>query len=148
MALLKQKVIWVIIAIGVILIAIFQGGLYSPNLPQNDPKNPQNQEEQPNLVLTNPNPLNGVTILPTQIIELTFNKPLVNDPGKVVFSPNHEFRIELTNDNKTMRIIPVNPFILGTGYNLTILKDYGFDTGEKLPDNLNFSFKTINYSGV
>lgn len=121
----------------------------NPN-PETEEASTANQSPQlkPPVVATNPSPLENATILPTQTVEITFSKPLVNDPARVVIDPNHKIRVELSPDHKRMKIVPVKPYILGTTYTLTIKKDYGFDTGDKLEEDITFHFKTIDYSGV
>lgn len=149
---LKQKIIIAIVAIGLFLIAIFQRGLYQSGFSGNSPAQETNQEktqiETPKVISTNPSPLEGAVITPTQEVEIIFNKPLVNDPARIIIEPSHKIRTELSSDHKTMKVIPIEPYTLGGGYTFTIKKDHGFDTGDKLPEDVIFHFRTINYSGV
>lgn len=145
---LKQKIIGIIVALGLILIAIFQRGLYQSESSNNPPTQEITQVKTPRVLSTNPSPLEGAVITPTQEVEIIFNKPLVNDPARIIIEPSHKIRTELSSDHKTMKVIPIEPYTLGAGFTLTIKKDYGFDTGDKLPEDVIFHFRTINYSGV
>ncbi|MBI2022343.1 Ig-like domain-containing protein [Candidatus Daviesbacteria bacterium] len=149
---LKQKIIVAVLALGVILIVIFQGGLSNKtNLEKSPIKNDQTQitNENPRLISTNPDPLNNAVILPTQTIELTFNQPIENR-GELKFDivPKIEVNVELSSDKKTARIIPIKPYGLGQRYEIFIKTDTKFDGGKKLESQLQFGFNTIVYRGV
>lgn len=149
---LKQKIIASIVAFGLILIAIFNKGLALKNeAPANtSPQTkPQVQTNTPELISTNPQALDGTTILPTQIIELNFNLPLENDAEiKITFEPKAEYKIELSNDKKTAKIIPLKPYALGQGYSLSIKSDTKFQGKKTLGRDYGFGFRTIEYRGV
>lgn len=149
---LKQKIIAAVIALGLILIAIFNKGLAPKNeSPINTPKKTgqQVQTDTPELISTNPSPLDGTTILPTQIIEFQFNLPLENDAEtKITLDPKVEYKIELSNDKKTAKIIPLKPFTLGQGYTLSIKGDTKFQGKKTLGRDYGFGFRTIEYKGV
>lgn len=156
---LTQKIIAAVIAIGVILIAIFQmglGGMGFPVVEQSQESRVRSQEipesADPQVVSTNPAPLKEkkeVTILPTQVLEFSFNRPLENVPEtKITLEPTHDFKVELSEDRKTVKVIPVKPFELGQGYTIFIKSDTKFDGGKNLGSDTDFHFTTISYKGV
>jgi hypothetical protein len=148
---LKQKIIGAVVVIGLILIVIFQRGLYSSSggNPVNSSQNEPSSATDIQLVKTNPSPLNDATILPNQTIEFTFNKELVNDPTKrVLFEPEVDYKIELSSDRKTVKIILNKPYELGAFYRVTIKPELKFEGDKTLNREENFNFKTIDYSGV
>ena len=72
----KTKIIAAVVAIGAILIAIFQFGLGGPGAERGVDTI---QTESPVVVATNPAAMKEkktVVVLPTQSIEITFNQPL------------------------------------------------------------------------
>lgn len=146
---LKQKIIGMVITLGLVLLAIFANGLSSTNpnpIPKSAPA--QNQIDKVVVVSTSPQPLNGATVLPTQKISITFNEPMVNDPARITLAPETKFNAQLSTDHKTITIEPLDPYKLGQGYSLTIKSGYGTDTGKKLDEDLKFEYKTIDYSGI
>lgn len=149
----KQKLITGIVVIGLILIAVFQKGSDNKKSEVGNQSSDKKQETQvsdePRLVSTNPSPLNNATILPTQTVEFTFNQPLENR-GELKFEikPTAQVDIQLSNDKKTAKIIPTKPYLLGQTYTINIKTDTKFDNKKRLPDGLNFTFKTIDYRGV
>lgn len=110
------------------------------------------QPEKIQIISTKPQPLEGTTILPTQTIEITFNKPLENIPEfKNKIEPEVNYKIELSFDKKIVKIIPEKSWALGTEYTLFILPDTKFKEGDKkevLDRETIFHFKTIKYRGV
>lgn len=148
----KQKLIAGIIVIGLIVIVVFQKG--SDNKKSEVPNQSSDKQEtqvsdEPRLTSTNPSPLNNATILPTQTIEFTFSQPIENR-GELKFEikPEAQVDIHLSNDKKTAKITPTKPYLLGQTYSINIKTETKFDSKKKLPDGLNFTFKTINYRGV
>ncbi|MBI3485835.1 Ig-like domain-containing protein [Candidatus Daviesbacteria bacterium] len=148
---LRQKIIGAIIAIGLILIAIFQNGLY--HIPQNSTaassnlvqKTPDNSHPQ----LLSTKPEDGAIIKPDQIIELAFDQPIENK-GEVkhTLTPKIDYNLDLTSDRKTIKLAPVKTFELGQSYTLTIKQDTKFDNGKRLDHDIIYHFNTIAYSGV
>lgn len=145
---LKTKIIGIIVALGLILIAIFQAGLYTPSQRKVSEPAASLQNQKAEVVSTNPASLDGATILPTQAVEITFNKPLVNDPARITLEPQVKYRTELSSDHKTLKVIPTDAYKLGQSYTLTIKDGYSFDTGEKLESDRTFHFQTVSYNGV
>ncbi|MBI4036534.1 hypothetical protein HY386_01475 [Candidatus Daviesbacteria bacterium] len=111
---------------------------------------PQDELE---IISTTPHPLEEATILPTQSIEVTFNKPLFVSEFKHKFDPEIEHQVEAinsqsTNFGQTLRIVFTKPLQLGSGYTLFILPNTHSEDGLKLGRDVIYHFKTIDYRGV
>ena len=110
---------------------------------------PVAQNESPRIVSTTPDPLDNAIIPASQIIEITFNRSLENvGEFKVKIEPKIDFKLELSQDRKTAKIIPAKPFDLGATYNLSIGPDTKFDGVGAWGQDKNFQFRTIKYTGV
>lgn len=173
---LKQKIMIIIGVIGAILIAIFQHGLFprsplslalsvsellasrserTPSLPAGK-ANPQPSSSvselptnNPELLSTNPSPLNDIVILPNQTIEFTFNLPLENAPEfKHQLIPAAKYKMELSGDRKTIKLVPDPVFQLGISYTLTIKSEAKFAGNRTLGKSYEYHFRTIEYKGV
>lgn len=103
-------------------------------------------KEELKIISTNPNPLEGATILPTQSIEITFNKPINTSEFKHRFDPELKHQVEAINT--TLRIIFDQPLNLGSGYTLFILPNTHTEDGLKLDQEIIYHFKTVSYRGV
>jgi hypothetical protein len=150
---LKNKIITAILIIGSLLILLFQRGLYgNSNSPaQSTPtaETKQEQNTEPKIVSTNPLPLNEAVILPGQTIEITFNYPVnAVSEFKHRLEPKIDYKIELSSDRKTAKIIPTKTFNLGTGYTLFILGETKFDDKKKLNQEFVYHFRTIDFKGT
>lgn len=151
---LKQKIIGFVIAIGLILIALFNFGLGGTPVPiVDEPKQPvSTQNSEPRLISTTPIELfekKPLIFTPDKIIELNFNAELENGPEtKLVFDPPIEFEVKLSGDSKTARIYPKKPYKLGQGYTLFIKPDTKLRGGKTLGKEYSFQFNVINYSGI
>lgn len=149
---LKQKIIAAVLIIGSFLILVFQRGIYKPISTANPTSSPKAEinQDKPVIVSTKPENLDNAIILPTQIIEITFNMPLENrGEFKNKLDPKLDYEIELSDDRKTARIIPKTTFSLGTTYTLFIYSnETKFDGGKKLDHDYTYHFKTIEYKGV
>lgn len=150
---LKQKIMVMVAIVGAALIFIFKEGLYSKPVTQNtdskiEERN-QSQDTEPRVVSTNPENLDGLTILADQTIEITFNLPLENKGEfKYRIDPEAEVEIKLSDDRKTAKIIPLKSFSLGTSFTLTIKPDTKFDGKKQLNRDIIYHFKTVSYKGV
>lgn len=110
---------------------------------------PDQQNEPPKVISTKPSPLDNTTIPTSQIIEITFNRSLQNAPEfKVRIEPKIDFRVELSQDRKTAKIITSKPFDLGTTFTLSIGPDTKFDGVGEWGQNKSFQFRTVSYKGV
>lgn len=146
----KKIVITVITIIGIVLIFIFQRGIYSQPQTQNQAEQiAQVQIEEPRVVSTKPDSLDGAVILPTQIIEIAFNMPLENaDQLKRSLDPKTNIEVKLSGDKKTAQIIPQPQFTLGGGYTLAILSDSKFEGKKLLGHDITYHFSVISYKGI
>lgn len=143
--------------IGALLILLFQRGIYGkttvePTIQKTSSINqtlPQQETDKPVVILTVPSPLEEAIIVPTQVIEITFNLPLENvGEFKNRLEPKSDYTVKLSDDRKTAKIIP-NPLLkLGTTFTLFIQTDSKFDGGKRLDHELIYHFKTLEYRGV
>lgn len=147
---LKQKIIGIIAVIGSILILIFQQGLYNkPTASVEKQSEKQIQTDTPEIVSTNPSPLEESILWAMQPIEITFNLPLENAPEfKHKMDPKYDYKVELSDDKKTIRIIPTKPLPLGKGFTLFIQADTKLEGNKTLGRDYIFHFRTIEYRGV
>lgn len=107
------------------------------------------QPDSPVVVSTNPSPLEDTIIPATQVLEITFNKPLQNSGEfKARIEPTTDFKIELSSDRKTAKIIPIQPYELGSTYTLFIGPETKFDGVGRWGQEKVFHFRTIRYRGV
>lgn len=143
----KQKLIAVVVIVGIALIVIFSRGI---NIPQNqEPSRSLQQSPNAKLLSTNPSPFDNSIILPTQTLEFTFSDPIENvGEFKVKLEPEAEINIILSDDRKTAKITPKSSFDLGQAYTLFITNETKFDGGKRLDQSLQFGFRTIEYKGV
>lgn len=147
MTFIKAKLIWIILAIGAFLLAIFANGLYSSSDSAVVPSVTENSNEI-RVVSTVPENLHNSTILPNQTIELTFSEQLVNVPEtRWSISPSADIKAELSDDRKTLKLIPNKPYDLGNGYTLLIKADTKIEGKGNLDRELIYSFKTIQFKG-
>lgn len=146
----KNKIIAVIIAIGILLMGIFALGFGGKQVSVNEATDlSQNQSPNPHVISTNPSPLENSTIVPTQKLEITFSQPIENKGEvKYILDPEADISIELSDDRKTVKVIPVKPYNLGQGYTLSIKQDTKFDGGKRQDGDAVFHFTTIPYKGV
>lgn len=107
------------------------------------------QTTAPQLLTISPDPKTTTVILPNQTITLTFNLPLVNgDEMKLRVETFKDYRIELSGDKKTAKIIPTKPYPLGQSFTFFISPEAKFEGGKTLGHDEHFSFSTIEYRGV
>ncbi len=150
MVMFKNKVVLAILALGLLLLGLFYRGLYPTSLQTTKP----NVDTESILMLsTSPDPLDQATLLPSQPVELNFNSPLPSSEAfKYRLDPSVEVKIELINDNKTVRMTPVKSWSLGGGYTLFVLPDTSFvytkEAHKPLGKEYLYHFKTINYKGA
>lgn len=107
------------------------------------------ESDPPQIVSTRPDPLDE-TIIPAQgPIEITFNRSLQNVPEfKIRFEPKIDYRVELSPDRRTAKIIFNKPLDLGSSFNLYINPDTKFDEIGEWKESKTFHFRTIKYTGV
>lgn len=147
----KRGVVFLLILGSVFLSALYLKNLSAPPPPPTTQTNQStNNSEVATIISTNPSPLEGIIILPNQVIEVTFSDPLENEGElKHKISPQMEFEIKLSNDKKVVKFIPKRPYNMGTGYTLTIQTEQTkFITKKKLDKDYEFHFQTIKYQGI
>ncbi len=105
--------------------------------------------DKPTIISTKPNPLDETIVSATEVVEITFNRSLENEGEfKVRIEPKINYKIELSGDRKTARIIPEKPYQLGTTYTLFIGTETKFDGVGRWGEEKIYHFKTITYRGV
>jgi len=124
--------------------------LWKENKPTQSPlPSPSPASEKPRVVSTNPSPLDGTIIAADQKIEITFSHPLENAPElKLRIEPKLDYKVELSADRKTAKIVPDGSYDLGTSYTIFIMPDSKFDGGGRLEGEKVFHFQTIRYRGI
>lgn len=124
---------------------------------KSDPINPTStpksisvsENDPPQIVSTKPNPLEDNIVSASDIIEITFNRPLQNSGEfKLKIEPKIEVKIELSGDRKTAKIIPLTPYELGMTYTIFIGSDTKFDGIQNWGQDKTYHFKTVKYTGV
>lgn len=148
---LKQKIIGIIAIIGTILILIFQHGLASdkPVAILEKPTPTVIQTNTPELISTNPSPLDKSILWAIQPIIFAFNLPLENIPEfKYKIDPKIDYKIELSNDKKIITLTPAKPLPLGQTFTFSISTDTKFEGKKTLDKDYTFHFQTIVYKGV
>lgn len=153
----KYFVIVLIIAVVIVLIIAVAGILLTKeaNLtsvnptPLSTPTPAVSEKDPPQIISTKPDPLDDTIIAADQVIEITFNRSLQNAPEfKVRIEPKIDFKVELSMDRKTARVIPVKLYQLGASYTLYINPDTKFDGMGNWGETKTFHFRTIKYRGV
>lgn len=150
---LKQKIIGIVIAIGLLLIAIFTHGLYGKNsVPSPRVKSAfvESASQNPYVVSTSPANLKDGAVVPSdQKIEITFSEPIENrGEVKNTLDPQTEYEIQLSNDKKTVKLLTKKPLELGKSFTFTIKSDTKFDSKKRMDSDQVFHFNTISYQGV
>ena len=146
-----KKISGLIVIIVIIVMTVVMLNRARPVEPQ--PKvetTPQiTQEDKPQIISTKPDPLEEAIISATEVIEITFNKPLENKGEfKLRIDPKIDFNIELSSDRKTAKIIPVAPFELGKTYTLFIGTETKFDGVGRWGEEKIYHVKTVTYRGI
>ncbi len=147
----KQKIITGIVIIGIILVIIFLKGISSkPTTSSSDKKPIQvSENDKPQIISTKPDPLEDNIVGATDVVEITFNRSLENvGEFKSRMEPEIGYKVELSGDRKTARIIPAKPYPLGTTFTLFIGPDTKFDGVGRWGEEKIFHFRTIKYTGV
>lgn len=117
--------------------------------PENINKQEVSQTDSPQVVSTKPDPLEDTIIGAMDTIEITFNRPLENvGEFKVRIETKKDFKVELSSDRKTAKIIPSTPYDLSTTYTIFIGPDTKFDGVGAWGQEKTYHFRTIKYTGV
>lgn len=142
---MRKKFLILIPIIFIIAVILWRG-----NKPSEPPSStPTPASDQPRIVSTIPDPLDGTIIAADQKIEITFSHPLENAPElKLRIEPNLNYKVELSSDRKTAKITPTGSYDLGVSYTLFVMPDSKFDGGARLQGEKIFHFQTIRYRGI
>lgn len=151
---MTNKKILLVGTILIIMVAIL--GWNMANKPGKISVNPQpsitpelRQSDQPQVVSTKPDPLDETIVPAGDPIEITFNRPLQNVPEfKIRFEPKPDYKVELSSDRKTAKIIFIKPLELGTSFTLYIQPDTKFDGVGDWKQDKTYRFRTVKYTGV
>lgn len=149
--LISGIIILVIIAIaGLILTRNTEPAKSNNNSTSNAQKSNASEKDKPQIVSTKPEPLEEAIISATEVIEITFNRPLENvGEFKVRLEPEDvKYKLELSGDRKTGKIIPEKPYELGASFTLFIGPETKFDGVGRWGEEKIFHFKTIRYRGI
>ncbi len=141
-----------ILIVGLLIFNYWQTNKFTAS-PLNNQKTDLPPEEQLKIISTNPNPLDEATILPTQNIEITFNKPIYRSQFKHKLDPDIEHEVEVVNGvdkefGSTMKIVFKNPLPLGSGYSLFIYGNTTTEDNLPLGSDIVYHFKTIKFRGI
>lgn len=152
---INKKVVVIIIVLLVVIAAIYF--YFNKNKPaqtlqgnptSNNPSQASQDGNNPRLLSTKPDPLEGALISADEIIELRFNKALENGPElKLKIEPEIKFETKLSSDKKTAKIYPQRPYDLGMTYTLFLSTEAKFEGGGRLKGEF-FHFHTIKYRGI
>lgn len=152
---MNRKIIIALIIIFIILGGFFISKKFEPVKDTNTPSNTQtssnvSEKDKPQIVATKPEPLEEAIISATEVIEITFNRPLENiGEFKVRLEPEDvKYKLELSSDRKTGKIIPEKPYELGASFTLFIGPETKFDGVGRWGEEKIFHFKTIRYRGI
>lgn len=146
---MKRKIIIAITVIVAItsIVWIFTRRNSTPLSPTPPPQDQQN--ESPKIVSTKPEPLEEAIIAASEVIEITFNRPLENvGEFKLRIEPKVDVKVELSSDRKTAKIKPVKAYELGAGYTVFIGTETKFDGVGRWGEEKIFHFRTIKYRGI
>lgn len=146
----KVKLILFVLITGGLLFFLVKPKIYVKQPTQSSPQpSKTTNNNSPMIISTKPDPLEDTIISADQIIEVTFNRPLENKGEfKLRIEPKIEFKIELSQDRKTAKIMPQKPYELGTTYTIFIGPDSKFDGVGAWGQEKIYHFKTIRYTGV
>ncbi len=148
---LKTALIPFLIAIGLILIAIFNFGLNGTPVPIVN--NETQSSTEPAIISSDPPQIykkEKLIVAPDKVITLNFSTQLLNAPEtKVTIKPEHDVDIKLSDDYKSIIITPKAPYKLGEEYTILVSREAKLrEEGKILGKDYNFNFNIINYSGI
>lgn len=147
--LLKKKIIWIVLGIGAVLITVFSSGLYSNTSKTALSNISDGSSASGSIVQTNPKDLDESTILPNQTLEIYFSAPLENVPEtRWSVEPQADYKAELSEDKKTLKLIPNTPLNLGQSYTLFIKAETKIEGKRMLDKEYQYHFKTIDFKGA
>lgn len=147
-----------IILLTIIILILGIGLVYGKKLYNKPTPAPAEQTKQPvsispndppQIVSTNPSPLEDNIVSSNQTIEITFNRPLQNSGEfKLRIEPKIVFKIDLSSDRKTAKISFPKLLELGVTYTISIGPETKFDGMGNWNQDKMYHFKTVKYTGV
>lgn len=148
-----KKLIIVVVIVGIGLFAY--KNIPSNSTTQTSTASPAVQEtkviqtDTPQIVSTKPDPLDEAVVIPTQVVEISFNIPIENiGEFKYELTPKAKYKSKLSDDRKTVILTPEPTWPVGTTFTLNVSPLTKFDGGKRLKDGFIIHFKTIDYKGV
>ncbi|MBI3103482.1 Ig-like domain-containing protein [Candidatus Daviesbacteria bacterium] len=149
---MNKKTLLPLICLLTLLIAfLLYKGIYKKDLAFEAKPQPSanEQTEPPQIIATKPDPLENAVVSATEVVEITFNRPLENiGEFKFRIDPKAEIKIELSPDRKTAKIIPQTPFELGVTYTIFIGPETKFDGVGNWGKEAIYHFQTIKFRGI
>lgn len=147
---MNKKIVTILVILAALVIGfIFFNQRDKQNASTTQPNTTNSQSESPKIISTKPDPLENAVISANETIEITFNKPIENiGEFKSRIEPKIDYKVELSSDRKTAKIIPLKPYDLGSTYTLFIGTETKFDGVGRWGEEKIFHFKTIPYRGV
>lgn len=153
MNILRSKLLIILVLIILGLTFNFLWGNKMKNSVVQPQKTATQTQQSLKIISTEPDQLDGVTILPTDSIEITFNKPISVSEFKHHFDPEVEHSVEAIGQTSSkgayqFKITFKKPLELGAGYTLFIESATHTQEGDTLDHEYNYHIKTIGYRGV
>lgn len=147
---MNKKIVTILVILAALVIGfIFFNQRDKQNASTTQPNTTNSQFDSPKIISTRPDPLENSIVSATEVVEITFNRPLENvGEFKSRIEPKIEYKVELSSDRKTARIIPLKPYELSFTYTLFIGTETKFDGVGRWGEEKIFHFKTIPYRGV
>ena len=145
------KILALVIVVGLILVWLFKAKILGLGTQKNQPAQTKEttQNDSPKIVSTKPEQLDDSIVSATEVLEITFDKALENSGEfKARIEPKIDFKVELSSDRKTAKIMPAKALELGASYTLFIGSDTKFDGIGAWGQEKTFHFRTVKYTGV
>lgn len=112
-------------------------------------ENQLSETKKVSIVSTKPDPLDNIIINSGQVIEINFSNPLENTGEfKHRITPAADYKLELTGDRKTLKIVPVKPYELGNEFTLVISPETKFDNGARMEHEAIYHFHTVAFRNL
>lgn len=144
----KKSFIIIVTFIIIIIVIYFLRSGYQPPI-----STLSSSTDKLQLLSTNPKPLDGATILPTQVLEFTFSQPVSKTEFKHHFDPEVDHQVEVVEPSGSwigtkLRITFKKPLQLGSGYTLFVESSTHSEDQQSLGQDYIYHFSTIKYTGI
>lgn len=147
---MKKRIFFGILILAVVAVLFFKANILNKESSIKQETESKQTEDQLNITSTSPDPLEGAVIMPSQIIEIKFNKIISVSEFKHKFDPELEHEV-LSEDEKSGTVFKIKfnkPLDLGSGYTLYVLPDTNGVDKKTLGKDVIYHFSTIKYKGV